>query len=1276
MDDIYADILSNVFNEHRYRLIQSHTGALVYQCSTCEQEFKNADKWLVHYNKHNANFNNRYVGIESSHVVNDANPFDGGRFLPYLNIRYDFPVVNNLQAPDYEMLSTEFYDHMLMALDNRRSLGYPVNGVYRISGYFAVSYYKFDALGNLIWRTVNHAHRRYLYEDDRQLMLEVYRLFYHNAIELVENFVSLPSGFHFGFFVALETKHFEVDDNAVAVDDLDRYLPPQDVMDNDDEDVPEIDFQILAGSCLENDYKYKAFEIKLFSDCVGKPVEQQQEEFEAKCFLLSIYYSFFIRALKECPKLLLDNLQHVYTKKRLEEMCFNWEVVNDRSREFLQSCYLVQGVGQLVLGSFDFTKCVFPMDSRRIENTFSRRNRHVNVVCFYLYKAWEGKSRKYYNRLVILSSTLSKLECEDDFDKTVFLLLYNRHYYVVYDVTLFLNKTCGGKGNRFFCLNCCVGFCYEIEFKLHYEICMSNLKNNSMNRYVLNTDKKCRIDFVQHKLCEQQPFYFVYDLEANAVEPSMKGLSLDVEDNAIFRGAKVQHTQRVNAIGIQLVDQTSPLELNPRVIIEVAETDSEECSDRLIEKLWHYLESWCKICETRVNVLYNRGKRQITREERARLLMDNVERRCRICLKRSDEDYFYWSYLYQTYLYLCHKECYEKAFILPKDHKVIAFAHNAGNYDMQLLLRKPGAVDSKGVLRASVLCAGVGRRYKTIDEESRKGLRWSLRDSMSLISTSLSNAMSLLKKDQFCFLTRELMSGKCKKWVEKNGLMSLLKKGIFPYDWSTSNMKLRRQKKFVERRFFYSRLKDSMCSVGLYNEAKKVYEETGMESMMEYLKLYLTIDTTGLADLIRMLSRQSYENYTSDLTKAISSSQYSYNCFIRSRLVGYGFIRDVIFYALLTKGKRGGMVFVNQRMLTNSEKRSMRVFYIDVNSLYPTVMCKFPLLNGDNARVYYAGKGEDVSYMKSIVEKLKNTSIEEGKNDSVGYVVCVDLDYPVELHERDNMLPLAPEKSCVRKEWVCDSFDKSKYCDHASDKFCAKKKLLATCFDKKYYVCHSLMLQFLLNRGMKLRKVHCIIECGQDYKSASYMEELLRKRKESRERGEEIDSELLKLLANSAFGYTIMNKEAHTKAKTITLNIPVEGNDGVGDVKIDTKGRILSGLSKHSRKLEASIKKELSDDLLKDIEKVGVDTYLLKFFKTECLLSNPTYVGFTVLDLSKLYMYQMRFCLEDIMKDILKKHGIKFVQDRYIYIMYTDTDSFILRICDKYFEEFRTEMYK
>ena len=79
----------------------------------------------------------------------------------------------------------------------------------------------------------------------------------------------------------------------------------------------------------------------------------------------------------------------------------------------------------------------------------------------------------------------------------------------------------------------------------------------------------------------------------------------------------------------------------------------------------------------------------------------------------------------------------------------------------------------------------------------------------------------------------------------------------------------------------------------------------------------------------------------------------------------------------------------------------------------------------------------------------------------IGYLLEVDLKYPDKLHELHYDYPLAPEKLAVSSGIF------SKYCKEIADKY--------EISNKTKYVVHYRNLQLYLSLGMKLTKIHRVL---------------------------------------------------------------------------------------------------------------------------------------------------------------------------------------------------------
>ena len=130
---------------------------------------------------------------------------------------------------------------------------------------------------------------------------------------------------------------------------------------------------------------------------------------------------------------------------------------------------------------------------------------------------------------------------------------------------------------------------------------------------------------------------------------------------------------------------------------------------------------------------------------------------------------------------------------------------------------------------------------------------------------------------------------------------------------------------------------------------------------------------------------------------------------------------------------------------------------------------------------------------KSDFRWLSKEEINQFDIDSVdlegdlGYIIECDLEYPKNIHNTHNALTLAPEcleitdqnLSPYAKQALIDSGCKEKYKD---------AKLVATFYDRENYVLHVKNLKLYKDLGMRLKKIHKILEFKQEAFIAPYIE--------------------------------------------------------------------------------------------------------------------------------------------------------------------------------------------
>ena len=124
--------------------------------------------------------------------------------------------------------------------------------------------------------------------------------------------------------------------------------------------------------------------------------------------------------------------------------------------------------------------------------------------------------------------------------------------------------------------------------------------------------------------------------------------------------------------------------------------------------------------------------------------------------------------------------------------------------------------------------------------------------------------------------------------------------------------------------------------------------------------------------------------------------------------------------------------------------------------------------------------------------------------------------YDKSLRDIHNDYPVAPEKIKVSNGML------SEYCKKIAEKYNILigqvNKLIPTLKDKKEYVLHYRNLQLYLDLGLKIKKVHRVLEFDQSPWLKQYIDFNTQKRKHAKN---SFEKDFFKLMNNSVFGKTM-----------------------------------------------------------------------------------------------------------------------------------------------------------
>ena len=109
----------------------------------------------------------------------------------------------------------------------------------------------------------------------------------------------------------------------------------------------------------------------------------------------------------------------------------------------------------------------------------------------------------------------------------------------------------------------------------------------------------------------------------------------------------------------------------------------------------------------------------------------------------------------------------------------------------------------------------------------------------------------------------------------------------------------------------------------------------------------------------------------------------------------------------------------------------------------------------------------------------------------IGYILEVDLDYPEELHDKHNDYPVAPEHDRGHNVTIPTIRG-------------SVRKLVPNLNQKEKYVIHYRNLQLYVSLGLRIKKVHSVIQFEQSCWMKPYIDLYIEKRKEAIRKGDKV----------------------------------------------------------------------------------------------------------------------------------------------------------------------------
>ena len=437
------------------------------------------------------------------------------------------------------------------------------------------------------------------------------------------------------------------------------------------------------------------------------------------------------------------------------------------------------------------------------------------------------------------------------------------------------------------------------------------------------------------------------------------------------------------------------------------------------------------------------------------------------------------------------------------------------------------------------------------------------------------------------------------------------RKGVYPYEYFDTFQKFS-ETSLPPKSAFYSQLKNSPISDDDYKHAENTFSTFEMDSLGSFHDYYISLDILLLADLLSAFRNMSLSYYRIDPAHCFTTPGLSWQAALRMTGVELELIDNPDIHQLIEAGVRGGVSVISRRKAEAGE--GYKLAYWDSNNLYGLSMCQY-LPTGNFHLLTEQSECDNFDYSKISEEAPQ------------GFIFKLDVEYPDELHEEHNEYPLAPEKLSVTSDMLSD-YQKLTYTKlynqrHGTDLSfddipspASHEKLVPNLLSKKNYIVHGLNLKYYMSKGLVVKKIHAILQFDQRPWLKPYIEFNTQKRALAEN---DLEKDLFKLMNNAVFGKTLQNPR---------------------------KQRTIDFVSSPYR-----AKKLVANPLFKGFQIINENLYSIERAPTSIMFDKPIYAGFTILELSKLHMFQFHY-------DHIKK---LYPGDK-SRLCFTDTDSFLYSI--------------
>ena len=885
----------------------------------------------------------------------------------------------------------------------------------------------------------------------------------------------------------------------------------------------------------------------------------------------------------QLPQELRNSAKGLINLKNNDNECFRWCHIRHSNYQHKYP-QRIKKVDKEYIDKLNYEGIEFPVTIKQL-NKIEKQN-EININVF-------GYEEKQPYPIYISSE-----KHEDHMELLLITKDENKHYVLIKDFNKFMFNQTKHKNKKHFCMHCLQCFSSESVLNDHNGNC---IQVNGTQAVKMPDKENNILKFINfHK---QQPVPFIIYADFEAIIEKISGCKPNNDKS--YTEAYQKHTDC--GYGYKVVCCYDDKYTKPVQIYR---------GEKAVYKFMEAMLEEVKYCKKTMRKCFKKPLK-MTKDD-----LDVFEKatECHICNKQyTSEDIRVKDHCHITGKFRgsAHQECNLKLTLNPDKIKIPVTFHNLRGYDSHFIMQEIGAIvknhtfkNKKGEEKQMNINAIPNNMEKYM--AFMLGNHLTFIDSFQFMSSSLEKLVSNLPKDAFKY-TSQQYKGK------EFDLM--VRKGVYPYDYMDSFEKFNTE--LPAKEDFHSILNDENISNEDYQHAQNVWEVFKLNNMGEYHDLYLKSDILLLADVFENFRRTCLEYYKLDSCHYFTSPGLSWDAMLKMTDIKLELMTNIDMFQFIEKGLRGGISYIanrygkaNNKYMKEHDKNmpSKYIMYLDANNLYGYAMSQYLPFGG-------------FKWMsKKQIDKIDLAKYNE--DSKKGLILEVDLEYPKELHDLHNDYPLGAEKVKVSDNMLSD------YCKKIASKFNISTglvyKLIPTLNNKEKYVLHYRNLQLYIDLGLKVTKIHRVLEFDQSPWLKKYIDYNTQKRTNAKN---SFEKDFFKLMNNSVFGKTMENIRKRVDVRLIT-----------------NEKKLLKMTSKPTY-----VSSKIFNENLVAVHKI----------KETLTLNRPAYIGMCILDLSKTLMYDFHY------NYIINKYEDK------AKLLFTDTDSLTYEIeADDVYQDFWNDKEK